>query len=1039
LESSIDTKNQSLSNLVPAETSNFHRLFKKRYFNEKIASLVVKNPDSIDDCEPEDPSNYRRKSKRLAKVPPKFYPNQIFDFDDEAKKEKAKSNDDYVTTPVKKKKLAGNPKPLKQHEQTESRILTDKELLKANTFFLSAEQRRLQKMLQGQQQLMKEIEESQRISAEFSKGKILNPFLQPRLFVPPETKNSEKCRAIQGNTLPTGWKDCPIEAPLPNSLNCNVGWSQSGTFEFGEIETPFKLKGKLEKVAHTIVMPVILTVKDCVKESKNIEVDKIISPMKDLEDWNVFYDMADIIKLGSRMPMIEISSDVVYSYLVKIHGFDRVSSNQNLWNAVLHANKEAIAKSKESWIEKFKPSSTADLIGDHNSKQVMQLKTWLLDWKTAKSQDTKSMESATKKLKFKKPKRLQDDFIVDDDEEESYHVSENEAEDFIDDSNSDDDIFQPVSGKRIRKLKKRIRKKVNGEFVKPNIHLRLIGPPSSGRTSSIRAVASECGFEIIEINSGHKRSGKEVASLLSEATQSHAVTLDSGGSFSASSATANDNDSKNTFEKSKPAKGNLFALFGAKARKKESTSNNTHSNRKNVIDDSDSDSSSQSIENKPSTSSATHSLIVVEDADILFDQDKGFWNAMWSIMEFSKRPIVFTCSGLCIDFLFFIIFAQLKHEYLEDPINSQNVHIPSNLLTNLQNSTESLFFKSPSLSDVFCYLHLLVLGEGFWIDHQDLRNMCDESKSDIRKCLAQTEIYTKFFDENASAASPLLISVGANSRNFAVNQNSRKLKFQVRNLNQRHHTCAQTNGIGLCFSCVDWTGVGENESSVVGDSGQKLPEIQTMETIAAISDRAIICDHLTKFSALEGFDSITYFGSDISIDEIPSPFPALINKYQTATGGSYSLAQDIAENFSEISKNLAKQVFPSLSLDYQCLTDILPQIPKIPDGLILAPHNFPKSRQLRMEYLPYLSIACSYDTLNEREKRLIQEKDDENSEIIFSGFGETAGAALALDFKKKMEGGLRRSARRSKFVPVRHFKDILTEDEADTLIRQMSQ
>ncbi|ORY39633.1 hypothetical protein BCR33DRAFT_392909 [Rhizoclosmatium globosum] len=80
--------------------------------------------------------------------------------------------------------------------------LTDEQLLTANAFFLSGPQRKLQKMLQDQAKLMKEIQESQAISAEFSKGKSANPFLQPRLF----TATTSSCSTIselkgQTNTL----------------------------------------------------------------------------------------------------------------------------------------------------------------------------------------------------------------------------------------------------------------------------------------------------------------------------------------------------------------------------------------------------------------------------------------------------------------------------------------------------------------------------------------------------------------------------------------------------------------------------------------------------------------------------------------------------------------------------------------------------------------------------------------------------------------------------------------------------------------------
>ncbi|CAI5710728.1 unnamed protein product [Peronospora effusa] len=127
----------------------------------------------------------------------------------------------------------------------------------------------------------------------------------------------------------------------------------------------------------------------------------------------------------------------------------------------------------------------------------------------------------------------------------------------------------------------------------------LEGESGSGKSAAVYACAEELGYEIIEINAAQNRSGKSVVELAGEATQSTRV---------------------------------LHVGTKEDKRKKQ----HKKKRRRHV-------ESRKSFE-QPAASSL--SLVMFEDVDLVFDDDKGFLNAVCSIAKHSKCPIVVTCTQL---------------------------------------------------------------------------------------------------------------------------------------------------------------------------------------------------------------------------------------------------------------------------------------------------------------------------------------------------------------------------------------------------------
>jgi hypothetical protein len=116
----------------------------------------------------------------------------------------------------------------------------------------------------------------------------------------------------------------------------------------------------------------------------------------------------------------------------------------------------------------------------------------------------------------------------------------------------------------------------------------LVGPEGSCKTSAAYACATRHLYNVIEINAGSARTGRQILQLFSEATQSH----------------------------------NLSATrLGAS---EQPGGANGHT----VVD------------------SDGHSMILFEEIDVQTDDDKGFFAALKTLLASTKRPIVLTCNRL---------------------------------------------------------------------------------------------------------------------------------------------------------------------------------------------------------------------------------------------------------------------------------------------------------------------------------------------------------------------------------------------------------
>ncbi|XP_028395212.1 ATPase family AAA domain-containing protein 5-like [Dendronephthya gigantea] len=308
-----------------------------------------------------------------------------------------------------------------------------------------------------------------------------------------------------------------------------------------------------------------------------------------------------------------------------------------------------VSSSAVLWSECFKPRNSTEILGNTNAGG--KLRNWLFEWKTLREKRLEALkrhkEKKHQKLAAKKGKKETSSWWQDDDDDSDFYSSDdNEDENF-----DDEDILCNT--------------------------MLLSGPVGSGKTSSIYACAEELGFKVIEVNSSTKRGGKYILSELLEATQSHQVSTKRGMQTELfPRAAPYEEKKKEQMKGNKKKKG--------QSKKKEQLSDETQLQ-------------------------GPMSLILLDEVDILFEEDKGFWVSVNTLRQNSKRPIVMTASDLtAID---------IDGEY------------------------EHIILKSPSLKLYAAYFQTVCLTKDVFVNPSDVRALSWLNHADIRRLLLNLQFW----------------------------------------------------------------------------------------------------------------------------------------------------------------------------------------------------------------------------------------------------------------------------------------------------------
>ncbi|KAG4304854.1 hypothetical protein PORY_001907 [Pneumocystis oryctolagi] len=314
-------------------------------------------------------------------------------------------------------------------------------------------------------------------------------------------------------------------------------------------------------------------------------------------------------------------SDLKRSCFDKIYkGLDNVSFSVNFFDI-------------ELWTSKYSPTKSHEVI--FSEYEVIKLRDWLISCKLTSNVVRMSRTSLKKHVLERNDKTCLSKFInCNGYGEKSLFLNE-------------------ISESKV--LLKRRKKLFSGLQTSSVRYMLLVGPHGSYKSASVYAIAKELGFEIFEINSSTRRSGKDILDAVGEMSQSHLV------------------------------------------------------NGKKV-----SGSSNICFKTKCDTSFQKQSLILIEEVDILYEEDKGFWNAVINLICKSKRPVIMTCTG--------------------DTSTIPNVFLEFQSV---------VYFKTAPVDLAANYLYLLSLSEGYIFRKEDLSLLYVSKKCDLRASILQLQFFTR--------------------------------------------------------------------------------------------------------------------------------------------------------------------------------------------------------------------------------------------------------------------------------------------------------
>lgn len=312
------------------------------------------------------------------------------------------------------------------------------------------------------------------------------------------------------------------------------------------------------------------------------------------------YGPLDELALEASQPIHAAVEHVYHSIPSYLTAFDNLQGEQH------------------GWAQKYAPDRGEHVLQPPREMQL--LKTWLqslaVNTVDIAKPDLLKDSGARRKKKRKSRHSELDDFIVDE----------------ADDIRSLDNFSDNENSAGSQSV---VQSQVDG--VRASNAVLISGPHGCGKTAAIYAVAKELQYRVFEISSSERRSGKDVLDKIGNVTENHIVKRHHAeGEPELSGAEEKeriDKAFKEDLESGRQGKMNAFfkpKAAAPKAKPAKVVKSKVMENVKSVV--------------KKATKDQQQSLILLEEVDILFREDKEFWTTILKLILTSKRPFVMTCN-----------------------------------------------------------------------------------------------------------------------------------------------------------------------------------------------------------------------------------------------------------------------------------------------------------------------------------------------------------------------------------------------------------